>query len=140
MRPGARNRPKLAMDVLEKWGLTSLILALTLQLGLLGSPPDPVGRFTMQGGPSLGIVSEALTASSASSLAGKEHALVLGWWFVPASGMGRVFSSVSPARCAGSSLTSLQHSPLLHRCEGIYLLIALQARWQGSGWVRVLRR
>jgi len=31
--------------------LTSLTPALTPQLGLLGSPPDPVGRFAMRGGP-----------------------------------------------------------------------------------------
>jgi len=30
--------------------------ALTPQLGLLGSPPDPVGRFTMWEGPSVSIV------------------------------------------------------------------------------------
>jgi hypothetical protein len=30
--------------------------ALTPQLGLLGSPPDPVGRFTMREGPSFRIV------------------------------------------------------------------------------------
>ena len=30
--------------------------ALTLQLGLLGSPPDPVGRFTMREGPSVVIL------------------------------------------------------------------------------------
>jgi hypothetical protein len=30
--------------------------ALTPQLGLLGSPPDPVGRFAMREGPSLSIV------------------------------------------------------------------------------------
>jgi len=30
--------------------------ALAPQLGLLGSPPDPVGRFTMREGPSMGIV------------------------------------------------------------------------------------
>jgi len=44
------------MNEREKRGLTSLILALAPQLGLLGSPPDPVGRFTMQGGPSVCIV------------------------------------------------------------------------------------
>src|SRR6218665_1233462 len=36
--------------------LTSLAPALTPQLGLLGSPPDPVGRFTMRAGPSAAIV------------------------------------------------------------------------------------
>ncbi len=36
--------------------LTSLTSALAPQLGLLGSPPDPVGRFTMRGGPSIRIV------------------------------------------------------------------------------------
>jgi len=30
--------------------------ALAPQLGLLGSPPDPVGRFTMWEGPSLLII------------------------------------------------------------------------------------
>jgi hypothetical protein len=33
--------------------LTSLTPALAPQLGLLGSPPDPVGRFTMREGPSV---------------------------------------------------------------------------------------
>ncbi len=33
--------------------------ALTPQLGLLGSPPDPVGRFTMREGPSPSIVGDA---------------------------------------------------------------------------------
>ena len=36
--------------------LTSLTPALAPQLGLLGSPPDPVGRFTMREGPSKSIV------------------------------------------------------------------------------------
>jgi hypothetical protein len=38
--------------------VTSLISALVSQLGLLGSPPDPVGCFPMRGGPSLRIVPE----------------------------------------------------------------------------------
>ena len=33
--------------------VTSPTPALAPQLGLLGSPPDPVGRFTMREGPSL---------------------------------------------------------------------------------------
>jgi len=40
--------------------LTSLTPALAPQLGLLGSPPDPVGRFTMREGPSNSIVSRRL--------------------------------------------------------------------------------
>ena len=36
--------------------LTSLTPALAPQLGLLGSPSDPVGRFTMREGPSASIV------------------------------------------------------------------------------------
>ena len=40
--------------------LTNLTPALALQLGLLGSPSDPVGRFTMREGPSMRIVSEEL--------------------------------------------------------------------------------
>ena len=36
--------------------VTSLISALYLQLGLLGSPPDPVGCFPMRGGPSHSII------------------------------------------------------------------------------------
>jgi len=39
--------------------VTSLAPALAPQLGLLGSPPDPVGRFTMREGPSLLIVVDA---------------------------------------------------------------------------------
>lgn len=33
--------------------------ALALQLGLLGSPPDPVGHFTMREGPSPSIVGDS---------------------------------------------------------------------------------
>jgi len=36
--------------------------ALAPQLGLLGSPPDPVGRFTMREGPSTSIVGELALA------------------------------------------------------------------------------
>jgi len=42
----------------QQWGfcqeMTSPTPALALQLGLLGSPPDPVGCFTMREGPSRG--------------------------------------------------------------------------------------
>lgn len=49
-------------------GLTSPTPALAPQLGLLGSPPDPVGRFPMRGGPSAGIV--IYTAVGAGNVGG----------------------------------------------------------------------
>src|SRR6218665_2681432 len=50
--------------------LTSLAPALTPQLGLLGSPPDPVGRFTMGAGPSAAIVAAGQSCFARPARAG----------------------------------------------------------------------
>ena len=56
------------MAGLKKNKVTSLTPALAPQLGLLGSPPDPVGRFTMREGPSLSIVRELPMAQKLGAL------------------------------------------------------------------------
>ena len=51
--------------------VTSLTPALVSQLGLLGSPPDPVGCFPMRRGPSRRIVPDESVVPGANALQGK---------------------------------------------------------------------
>ena len=52
----ASKRAPLADEGGSETKLTSLTSALVSQLGLLGSPPDPVGCFPMRGGLSASII------------------------------------------------------------------------------------